>query len=289
MIILIVSSEGATQSTNHRYCLCKRRTQLFRKILIAGFVPPFFTLCSVFIEQFNRTLPHFYDFKTAPSSPWSSSLYLRPTVTITGIREAQLINFHKAILPVKLHIDIKHQIHTHHPTVQAARYFCKEINQAASTQNKLQVTAHHICTTLIGTAELMEFGSSTTWGALLNGNDGYQSCFHSQGTYQLPLSCSLPKCSAPLLSHLHAGSRRVVIVQSSTLSSQSYLLLLRRLPGNKGKHRQGRNLSPFCKSAKRASLELFILCEMAQPQLLITGVLYLQDALCNSEHPFKGG
>lgn len=155
MIILIVSSEGATQSTNHRYCLCKRRTQLFRKILIAGFVPPFFTLCSVFIEQFNRTLPHFYDFKTAPSSPWSSSLYLRPTVTITGIREAQLINFHKAILAVKLHIDIKHQIYTHHPTVQTARYFCKEINQAASTQNKLQVTAHHICSTLIGTAELM--------------------------------------------------------------------------------------------------------------------------------------
>lgn len=135
----------------------------------------------------------------------------------------------------------------------------------------------------------MGFGSSTTWEALLNGNDGYQFCFCSRGTYQLPLSCSFSKCAALLLSHLLAGIRRVVIVQSSTLSSQSYLPLLRRLPSNKGKHRQGRNLSPFCKSAKGARLQLFILREMAQPKLLITEVLYLQNALCNSEHPFKTG
>lgn len=107
-------------------------------------------------------------------------------------------------------------------------------------------------------------------------------------TYQLPLSCSLSKCAALLLSHLLAGIRWVVIVQSSTLSSQSYLPPLRRLPSNKGKHRQSRNLSPFCKSAKGARLQLFILHETAQAKLLII-LLYLQDALCNSEHPFKSG
>lgn len=93
------------------------------------------------------------------------------------------------------------------------------------------------------------------------------------------ISCSPPKymavqCRWP---HLPAGIRLVVIVQGSTLSAQSYLPFLRRLPSNKGKHRQGRNLSPFCKSAKGAQLQLLIsvpaLCDLAKTKLLITKVL----------------